>query len=82
MALAIPNKNASAKEAQTISSDIIIRGKTYNVKALEPFFTRSALRFADKAKLYELWHIAVESGIKQFITNVDNAFNEQYPNYE
>lgn len=66
----------------SIKHTVIIAGKTYTVNELAPFFTRSALKFADKETLYKYWQMAVESGVKQFITNVDNAFNERYPRFE
>ena len=72
-------KSSASAEDKNQTSDVIISGKTYTVNELAPFFTRNALRFADKRKLYELWQIAVETGVKQFITNVDNAFTAMFP---
>lgn len=76
------NKKAS-NEAKTNSiDDVIIAGKTYKINELNCIFSMSALMNATKEDLYQYWQMAVETGIKKFITNVDNVFNKRYPKYE
>ncbi len=75
------NKKASTEALNTINN-VIIAGKTYKVKDLYPIFSIQVLTLASKEDLYKYWQIAVESGVKHFITNVDNVFDKRFPRYE
>ena len=75
----IKNAPLVTEQQTNLNSLFTISGKTWTVKELAPFFTRSALRFATKEQLLELWQIAVESGVKQFRDAVDNEYLSQYP---
>ena len=70
------------KGAKNQISQVIIAGKTYKVNELYSVFSTQALMLASKEELYEYWNLAVETGIKQFITIVDNVFNKKYPRWE
>lgn len=63
-------------------TNVIIAGKTYKINELNCIFSVTALMNATKEDLYQYWQMAVETGIKKFITNVDNVFNKRYPRCE
>ena len=75
------NKKASTEALNTINS-VIIQGKTYKIKELYPVFSVQSLMLASKEDLYKYWQLAIETNVKQFITNVDNVFCKRFPNYE
>ena len=75
------NKKASTEALNTINN-VIIAGKTYKVKDLYPIFSIQALMLASKEDLYKYWQLAIETNVKQFITNVDNVFCKRFPKYE
>lgn len=65
------------------SSDLIIANKTYSVNELNAIFNYNSLMLVEsREELIKYWQMAIETGIKRFITVVDNVFNERYPRYE
>ena len=79
------NKKASVdtEGINNQNTDIIVAGKTYKVKELNPIFTIQALMLVStKEELYKYWQMAIETGIKRFRDNVDYVFQMRYPKYE
>lgn len=77
-------KKSSDKDTEQKSNNIlIISGKTYKINELNYIFNYKNLRFCDnKEKLLQYWYLAIESGVKEFIYNVDRVFNENFSKYD
>lgn len=80
----LKNKKAPIESSEQRSKcNIILSGKTYKINKLNAIFSYNSLCLCDnKEKLLEYWYLAVESGVKKFIYNVDRVFMERYPKYE
>ena len=65
-------EKSSAPTEHTFNSiDVIIAGKTYSVNKLNAIFNRRVLSLIDdKETLIEYWEMAVETGVKQYITKI------------
>jgi len=72
-------KRSAATDQSNQSINVIIAGKTYSVNELSEIFSRRALSLIDdKETLVNYWHMAVETGVKQYIAAVDAIFEKKF----